>query len=206
MSVQLRKLTDDLNKVQALADQPTITSSELKATFDEAGNIIKDYINNILLEDLQDMLDEVGNIDTKVATAMQTKLEGIYHVGKEIVTSVDVNPYTYLGFGTWELTGKGVVEIGVDPNVAKFNAGGKTGGSFSKTLSSGNIPQLNLNKQAVTNVTANINNNADLTYVQGTVVTGIGQSKETLKVGNANPTAIDITPSFTTVYRYVRTA
>ena len=206
MSIQLPKLTDDLNAHQNLPDQPTLSSSGLKIAWDKPANDIKTYINNILLPSIESALDPLDDLDDNINSKIQAKWQARYYVGSEIVSSIDVNPYTYLGFGTWELTGKGVVEIGVDPNVPKFNAGGKTGGSFSKTLSSGNIPQLNLNKQAVTNVTANINNNADLTYVQGTVVTGVGQTKETLKVGNASPTAIDITPSFTTVYRYVRTA
>ena len=206
MSIQLPQLTDDLNAHQNLPDQPTLNSSGLKTAWDKPVNDIKTYINSILLPSIESALDPLDDLDDNINSKIQAKWEARYYVGSEIVSSIDVNPYTYLGFGTWELTGKGVVEIGVDPNVTKFNAGGKTGGSFSKTLASGNIPQLNLNKQAVTNVTANINNNADLTYVQGTVVTGVSQSKETLKVGNANPTAIDITPSFTTVYRYVRTA
>lgn len=46
------KITDNLNLVQTLDDQPNATSgftpSMVKAKFDEAVNKIKDYINNIL--------------------------------------------------------------------------------------------------------------------------------------------------------------
>lgn len=59
MSVQLQKLTEDLNIIQTLADQPTITSSELKAKFDEASNKIKDYINNILIDGIEDWGDDL---------------------------------------------------------------------------------------------------------------------------------------------------
>ena len=46
--MNLSRMTDDLNIIQTLADQPTIDSPALKSKFDEAGNAIKDYINNIL--------------------------------------------------------------------------------------------------------------------------------------------------------------
>ena len=207
MSVQIPQFTEDLNIISSLADQPTMTSSELKAEFDLAGNKIKDYINNILISGIQDAIDEMEQIGITLDSKITEKLQAIYHVGKEIVTSVDVNPATYLGFGTWELVGKGKVEIGVDHNNANFNTVGKTGGTFSKTLSANNIPQLNSNKRVMTGLTQNINNSADLTLPQGgSVIVGLFDTKETITVGSANPTAVDITPSFETVYKYRRTA
>ena len=46
--MNLPKLTENLNIHQSLEDQPTLSSSELKVKFDEAGNKIKEYINNHL--------------------------------------------------------------------------------------------------------------------------------------------------------------
>lgn len=206
MSITLPLFTDDVNIHQTLADQPTMTATELKQAWDSPASAIKTYLNTVLIPAIETELGVLDGLDDTINGKINTKLQERYYVGSIIVSSIAKDPATYLGFGTWELTGKGRVEIGVDPNVTAFNSGGKTGGAFSKTLASGNIPQLNLNKQAVTNVSASINNNADLTYVQGTVVTGVNQTKETLKVGNASPTAIDITPSYVTVYRYQRTA
>ncbi len=74
MSVQIPLFTEDVNIISSLPDQPTITSTELKAKFDEASTKIKNYINNTLIdgitdwgddlqttieEDLQDALDEI---------------------------------------------------------------------------------------------------------------------------------------------------
>ncbi len=52
------KLTDDLNIIQSLADQPTMTANELKKKFDESGNKIKDYINKIFLEEIDSEFSE----------------------------------------------------------------------------------------------------------------------------------------------------
>lgn len=55
-------LEDDLDIIQKLDDEPNdvggLTSSELKTKFDEAGNIIKSYINNTLVLQLSDTVAE----------------------------------------------------------------------------------------------------------------------------------------------------
>lgn len=62
------KLTENLNIHQSLEDQPTLSSSELKVKFDEAGNKIKDYINNILIETL--LLEVPKEISEKIRIAI----------------------------------------------------------------------------------------------------------------------------------------
>ena len=51
--LDIQLLDGDLNIIQNLDDEPNdvggMTSAELKATFDKAGNIIKDYLNNQLV-------------------------------------------------------------------------------------------------------------------------------------------------------------
>ena len=95
--MSIPKLTDDLNIIQTLDDQPAMTSAELKAKFDEGTNIIKDYINSILVDGIQDAIDQVtGSIDT----ALTAKLQTIYPVGRVIYTESEVNPATLFGFGT----------------------------------------------------------------------------------------------------------
>lgn len=51
--LDIQLLDGDLNIIQKLDDEPNdvggMTSAELKATFDKAGNIIKDYLNNQLV-------------------------------------------------------------------------------------------------------------------------------------------------------------
>lgn len=53
IEIQIDPLTKDLNIIQALDDEPNdvggLTAAELKAKFDEAGNLIKEYINDTLI-------------------------------------------------------------------------------------------------------------------------------------------------------------
>lgn len=55
-------LDDDLNVIQKLDDEPNdvggLTAAELKAKFDKAGNLIKDYINDSLLPGVSDTVAE----------------------------------------------------------------------------------------------------------------------------------------------------
>lgn len=56
IEIQIDPLTNDLNIVQKLDDEPNdvggLSAQELKAKFDEAGNIIKDYLNGTLVPEL----------------------------------------------------------------------------------------------------------------------------------------------------------
>ena len=56
-----------------------------------------------------------------------------YYVGKIIMDTANVNPVTYLGFGTWQYWGQGRVPVGVDANDSDFNAVEKTGGEKKHT-------------------------------------------------------------------------
>lgn len=44
----MNKLTENLNIIQNLSNQPTENAEELKRKFDEAGNIIKNYLNDVV--------------------------------------------------------------------------------------------------------------------------------------------------------------
>lgn len=56
IEVQIDPLTKDLNIIQKLDDEPNdvggLTAAELKAKFDEAGNLIQEYINETLIPQL----------------------------------------------------------------------------------------------------------------------------------------------------------
>ena len=58
--MSLTKLTENLNKVSSLPDKPTLQSDELKAIFDEAGNIIKNYINEILTAEIEELVSDTA--------------------------------------------------------------------------------------------------------------------------------------------------
>lgn len=53
LKLGFKRLDANLNIHQSLPDKPTLTAEELKEKFDEAGNVIKDYINNIFLAELE---------------------------------------------------------------------------------------------------------------------------------------------------------
>ena len=77
MSIQLTKLTEDLNIISALADQPTITSTALKAKFDEASGIIKDYINNTLIDDVEDAFNDMAEDLQEAIQTIQSLLDSL---------------------------------------------------------------------------------------------------------------------------------
>lgn len=54
--MSLPKLTENLNKVSSLAEKPTLTAQQLQAVFDEAGNAIKDYINDVLTTAIEQLI------------------------------------------------------------------------------------------------------------------------------------------------------
>ena len=66
--MSLTKLTANLNNISSLPDKPTLQSDELKALFDEAGNVIKEYLNEVLT-------DEVEKLVSDTAKANKTTIE-----------------------------------------------------------------------------------------------------------------------------------
>lgn len=68
----LPELTDNLNIVQSLPNKPTQEANELKIKFDEAGNIIKVYINETLLPAIDTL---VQNSISATKTPIENSLE-----------------------------------------------------------------------------------------------------------------------------------
>lgn len=200
MSIQ--KLTEDLNIIAGLDNQPTLTPTQLKAKFDEASNIIKDYINNTLVDAIEDAVEAVtGSIDTAIAT----KLQAIYPVGRVIYSESDINPASIFGFGTWELTGQGQFIVGYDSTNSKFNQGGKTGGSLSKTLTASQIPSLNISTPSVS-----VSGIGNFDYLEQAAsftrpaIMGLQSTASQGQYVNYNQQAVDITPTYKTMYMYKR--
>ncbi len=85
--MSLTKLTANLNNVQSLPDKPSITTDELKAVFDAAGNAIKEYLNatmtaeidNLISGLMSDITDDESAITAlnTLTTTMKSKLDGI---------------------------------------------------------------------------------------------------------------------------------
>lgn len=201
--MNIPKFLEDVNAHQNLPDQPTLSSAELKQAWDKPANDIKNYINNILVDGIQDAIDQItGSIDT----ALTAKFQTIYPVGRVICTESEVNPATLFGFGTWELTGQGQFIVGYDSTNEKFNAGGKTGGSLTKMLNKNEIPTLSFN--GLTSVSAKTTGEFDYSATPQTftrsAIRELKNNSGTVNITNNNQQAVDITPTYKTMYMYKR--
>lgn len=73
----LTKFTGAVNNIQSLSDRPNeidgLTSAELKERFDKAGADIKDYLNNVLTEEVESLIptDYVHENDTRLTNSRQ---------------------------------------------------------------------------------------------------------------------------------------
>lgn len=76
-SLVIPELDEDLDVIQKLDDEPNdvggLTASELKAEFDKAGNIIKDYINNELRPKLSGTIAEEEEREAAEAERVQAE-------------------------------------------------------------------------------------------------------------------------------------
>lgn len=76
-NLEIQLLDGDLNIIQKLDDEPNdvggLTSAELKAKFDESGNIIKKYINEILIPSV--LTDDATEESRKQAEAARVAAE-----------------------------------------------------------------------------------------------------------------------------------
>lgn len=68
-------------------------------------------------------------IEQLISQKIREDNEQKYCVGKLIIETENINPSTYLGFGTWEYFGEGRTLVGVDISQTEFNQVLKTGGS-----------------------------------------------------------------------------
>ena len=63
-----------------------------------------------------------------------------FPIGQPYVTQTETNPFTILGFGTWERV-KGKVLVGLDENDTNFNVIGKTGGETEHVLTENELAE-----------------------------------------------------------------
>jgi hypothetical protein len=147
--MSLTKFTERTDVISQLADQPALTSAQLKAKFDESGTKIKDYLNNTLTTEVEELVATEKSALQTIINTLQTNMtnyiidreKAIYHVGKIVIETENINPATYLGFGTWQYWGAGKVPVGVDFNDTDFNTSGMTGGEKTHTLTINEMPR-----------------------------------------------------------------
>lgn len=126
--MSLPKFNEDVNNIQTLPNQPTLTPAQIKALFDKAGVDIKTYLNSTLTTE----------IDAKI-TELTTKINSIYPVGSIYMSVNNTNPSSLFG-GTWVAWGAGKVPVGVNSEESEFNSVEKTGGAKTHTLSVNEMP------------------------------------------------------------------
>lgn len=76
----LPKLNENLNIISSLPDKPTNSAIELKEKFDEAGNKIKDFLNNIFIPKVEEgqvtiVNDFSGGTSSALSAEMGKKLD-----------------------------------------------------------------------------------------------------------------------------------
>lgn len=69
--MELTAMTKDLHIISKLGDNPNsdnnLSAQDLKQKFDEAGNLIKDYINNTLIPEIEEGFTEyIDEVDALV--------------------------------------------------------------------------------------------------------------------------------------------
>ena len=146
--MSLTKFTENTNVISELPDAPSMSAQEIKAKFDEAGTKIKNYLNNTLTDETEQLVSGtktslqtiISNLRTELISLITNTNQNNYPVGKIIMSTENTNPYSYLGFGTWELWGKGRVPVGVDSEDTDFNTAEKTGGEKTHKLTETEMP------------------------------------------------------------------
>lgn len=82
-----------------------------------------------------------NNINDAINLMKIETLKAENPIGHIRMETTDVNPATYLGFGTWVLWGAGKVPVGVDTADTDFSTVEKTGGEKTHTLTISEMPK-----------------------------------------------------------------
>ena len=146
----------------------------------------------------------LDGLTTTINNAILESDKKKYPIGHRIITENSNNPYTYLGFGTWELTSKGKMMIGIDENDTDFNTAGKTGGSKTHTLTINEMP-AHSHGQKISAIASDgtINGRADYDADSNTMK-AFGQGIRTEETGGGQE--FNIMPPYQVVYIWKRTA
>ena len=64
----LTEFSKNINYIQTLPDQPTETAEELKQKFDQAGNDIKNFLNETLTKEIDELISKLNS--SKISLSM----------------------------------------------------------------------------------------------------------------------------------------
>lgn len=123
-----------LQGIEAEANKTIINNTLTSDSMTEALSAAQGKALKTLIDALQ------ASISTSINNAILEDNKKRYYVGKIIMETANVNPATYLGFGTWQYWGQGRVPVGVDTNDTDFNTVEKTGGEKKRQITVNNLP------------------------------------------------------------------
>lgn len=126
--MELNTLTSDLDIIQKLDDQPNdvggLTPAELKAVFDRAGNIIKNYLNGTLVPQIQDFVDIADRLNE-----MLNGIDGVLNVlendsaklvtGKAVSEAMQKSGFGDMMQATYDTNNDGKVDVAEEADNAK---------------------------------------------------------------------------------------
>lgn len=83
----LTKFEGNVNVISGLDDSPKLTAAELKAKFDFAGEALKEYLNTILTEQLDQKLLEIDSLSSRLVEQIK-ELEGVTTQSRQILAEL----------------------------------------------------------------------------------------------------------------------
>ena len=139
-----------------------------------------------------------NNINDAISLMKIETLKAENPIGHIRFETTNINPSTYLGFGTWVLWGSGKVPVGVDASDTDFSTVEKTGAEKTHTLTTNEIPK-HKHEIAVSN-----NSATGLYETKATNATGDVGRAYTQEAGGGQ--AHNNMPPYITCYMWKRTA
>lgn len=88
----ITKLTDNVSNISNLDDKPNLSADDLKKLFDKGNETIKEYINNILIPEIEDGTREIVN---DLSTGGTTKA-----LSAEMGKKLNTEKQNIIGYGT----------------------------------------------------------------------------------------------------------
>ena len=123
-----------------------------------------------------------------------------FPVGWLLISTVNTNPGTFLGYGTWAAFGAGRVLVGLDSGDADFNSAEKTGGEKTVTLTTAQMPAHTHAENSPTSAGGGSQKMGQDTNSNGSTASGLNTASA--GGGNAHP---NVQP-YIVVYFWKRTA
>ncbi len=187
----MEKLTENLNIIGNLSNQPTENADELKRKFDEAGNIIKNYLNNIVYEEIASKAgeEELNQLSTNLNKSLEELEDAVNASMESLTTSVNQSLQSMNNTINSTVESKTIYsDITVEPHWVNWNGGQITTGR--NTFDSSNvITKAGYYPVGVVSVTADHHDRRY--YLRGQSAKGNGTITVTYRYYNAGNESIN---------------